>query len=182
MRGNEPNIHIRRAAADDAWSIESVLHASFVEYESSYTAEAFAATTPTYEQIQHRMSEGPLWVALQGEAIVGTVSAVPKSEAVNIRGMAILRTARGQRIGTLLLEQVEEYASGHGYKRLYLSTTPFLTRAIRLYERCGFQRSDEGPHDLFGTPLFTMVKTLKADDELHSRKLVSVNARRSRSS
>ena len=165
MRGNQPDLHIRRAKADDAWTIASVLYASFVEYESSYTAEAFAATTSTCEQVQHRMSEGPMWVALQGDNIVGTVSVVPKSEAVYIRGMAILPTARGQRIGTLLLEQVESYASGHGYRRLYLSTTPFLTRAIRLYEHCGFQRSDEGPHNLFGTPLFTMVKTLKAEDD-----------------
>jgi GNAT superfamily N-acetyltransferase len=165
MRGNQPNIHIRRARADDAWSIASVLHASFVEYESSYTAEAFAATTSTREQIRRRMSEGPIWVALQGDTIVGAVSVVPKSEAVYIRGMAILPTARGQRIGTLLLEQVEAYASRHGYRRLYLSTTPFLTRAIRLYGHCGFLRSDEGPHDLFGTPLFTMVKTLEAEDD-----------------
>src|SRR5260370_227302 len=43
---------------------------------------------------------------------------------------------------------------------MYLSTTPFLDRAIRLYERFGFQRSDEGPLDLFGTPLFTMTKRL----------------------
>jgi ribosomal protein S18 acetylase RimI-like enzyme len=165
MQENQPDAHIRRATADDAWSIASVLHASFVEYESSYTAEAFAATTPTREQVQHRMSEGPIWVALQGDTIVGAVSVVLKSDTVYIRGMAILPTARGQRIGTLLLQQVEAYASGHGYRRLFLSTTPFLTRAIRLYEHRGFQRSDEGPHDLFGTPLFTMVKTLKAEDD-----------------
>ncbi len=162
MRENQPDVHIQRATANHALSIASVLHASFVEYESSYTAEAFAATTSTREQVQHRMSEGPMWVALQGEPIVGTVSVVPKSDTVYIRGMAILPTARGQRIGTLLLEQVEAYASGHGYRRLFLSTTPFLTRAIRLYEHCGFQRSDEGPHDLFGTPLFTMVKALSS--------------------
>ena len=165
MRGNQPDVNIRRATDDDALSIASVLHASFVEYESSYTAEAFAATTSTREQVQHRMSEGPIWVALHGDYIVGTVSVVPKSDTVYIRGMAILPTARGQRIGALLLETVEAYASGHGYRRLYLSTTPFLTRAIRLYEHCGFQRSDEGPPDLFGTSLFTMVKALMADDK-----------------
>jgi len=51
-----------------------------------------------------------------------------------------------------------------GCKRLYLSTTPFLHSAIRLYERCGFRRTDEGPHDLFGTPLFTMEKGVSAGD------------------
>jgi hypothetical protein len=43
---------------------------------------------------------------------------------------------------------------------MYLSATPFLLRAIQFYENFGFARSAEGPHDLFGTPLFTMVKNV----------------------
>ncbi|MBC7909661.1 MAG: GNAT family N-acetyltransferase, partial [Pyrinomonadaceae bacterium] len=81
-------------------------------------------------------------------------------EALYIRGMAALPLARGQGIGELLLKHVESFAREHGHERLTLSTTPFLDRAIRLYERAGFLRSDDGPHDLFGTPLFTMAKVL----------------------
>jgi len=92
---------------------------------------------------------------------VGTVSAVPKSEAVYIRGMAILPAARGQRVGEFLLNEIEGFASKGGFTRLYLSTTPFLSRAIRLYEHYGFRRSTKGPHDLFGTPLVTMEKFLE---------------------
>jgi ribosomal protein S18 acetylase RimI-like enzyme len=44
------------------------------------------------------------------------------------------------------------------FRRLFLSTTPFLDRAISLYERFGFQRNEEGLRELFGTPLFTMEK------------------------
>ncbi len=155
------DIQIRLATADDALSIAAVLHEAFVEYEAFYTPEAFAATTPTREQIQQRMSEGPVWVALRDDSIVGTLSAVPQSEAVYIRGMAILPSASGQSIGSRLLDRVEAFATSYTYGHLFLSTTPFLTRAIRLYEQCGFRQSDEGPHELFGTPLFTMVKPLK---------------------
>jgi ribosomal protein S18 acetylase RimI-like enzyme len=63
-------------------------------------------------------------------------------------------------IGELLLNQVERFAVAGGYQHLALSTTPFLTRAIRLYQQFGFQRTGEGPSDLFGTPPFTMVKLL----------------------
>jgi ribosomal protein S18 acetylase RimI-like enzyme len=76
--------------------------------------------------------------------------------------MAVLPTARGQRIGELLLLQIESYAGEQGHERLVLSTTPFLHRAIRLYENFGFRRNGEGPHDLFGTPLFTMEKFLES--------------------
>ena len=74
--------------------------------------------------------------------------------------MAVLPTARGQRIGELLLVHVEQFAVSKGFRRLFLSTTPFLDRALRLYEKFGFRRTDEGPNDLFGTPLFTMEKAI----------------------
>jgi putative acetyltransferase len=155
------NIQIRTAVPDDAASIASVLHESFVEYQSSYTPEGFASTTPAPDEIQARMNEGPRWVALRDNNIVGTVSVVPKDGSLYIRGMAILPAARGERIGEALLKQIESFAAEHNYRRLFLSTTPFLSRAIRLYEKFGFRRNGEGPHDLFGTPLMTMEKILE---------------------
>lgn len=164
MKRDNSSIQIRRAGADDAASIASVLSGSFAEYKTSYTPEGFAATTPTADEIQNRVNEGPVWVALSGDVIIGTVSVVPQGEALYIRSMAILPSARGQHIGELMLEQIESFAFEHAYRRLILSTTPFLTRAIRLYQRFGFRQSPEGPDELFGTPLFTMVKNLKPRD------------------
>jgi N-acetylglutamate synthase-like GNAT family acetyltransferase len=157
---NSPNIQVRLATQDDAPSIAALLYDSFQEYEPLYTPEGFKATTPAADVIRPRISEGPMWVALQDGIIVGTLSVAPKGEALYVRRMAVLPAARGHRIGELLLRHVEDFALAQGYKRMFLSTTPFLDRAIRLYEKWGFQRTDEAPHDLFGTPLFTMVKTL----------------------
>ena len=158
--GKTTSISIRLAAPDDAPSIAAILYDSFVEYQSSYTPEAFTATTPAVGQIQNRMNEGPIWVALQDDTIVGTVAAVANGSGLYIRGMAILPAARGQRVGEILLREIESFASEQGFTRLYLSTTPFLSRAIRLYEHYGFRHSNEGPHDLFGTPLVTMEKAI----------------------
>jgi len=92
--------------------------------------------------------------------VLGTVAAVAKREGVYVRGMAVLPKARGSRIGTKLLRQIEAWAASEGYIRLFLSTTPFLDSAIRLYQEVGFRRTDERLHDLFGTPLFTMEKSV----------------------
>jgi GNAT superfamily N-acetyltransferase len=158
--GSGPRVHIRAATIADAPQVASLLLASFVEYRDLYTPDGFAATTPTSEEVLARMDEGPVWVALLGGSLAGTVAAVDRGEDLYVRGMAVLPPARGRQIGELLLREIEEYARARGYRRLTLSTTPFLHRAIRLYERFGFRRSDEGARDLFGTPLFSMVKSL----------------------
>lgn len=72
--------------------------------------------------------------------------------------MAVLAEARGHQIGEHLLIGIERYSINKGFRRLTLSTTPFLNRAIRLYEKLGFVRS--GTDDLFGTPLVKMKREL----------------------
>ena len=151
-------IEIRRAGPEDAPAIASVLHESFVEFRPLYTTGGFSATTLNAEQILTRMREGPIWVALREGAVLGTAAAVIKSGSVYIRGMAVLPSARGCGVGTRLLQQIEVWAGIEGHTRIFLSTTPFLTSAIRLYERFGFRRTDESIYDLFGTPLLTMEK------------------------
>jgi ribosomal protein S18 acetylase RimI-like enzyme len=112
------------------------------------------------------MEEGTVWVALDDDnAVVGTVSVVPKRESLYVRGMAIVPAARGRRIGESLLRRVESFAFERGFKRMFLSTTPFLGRAIKLYERYGFRRSAEGPDNIYGTPLFTLEKLVEPRDQ-----------------
>ncbi|SRR5712692_4582597 len=153
---------IRLATRADISSVASVLLQSFLEYEASYTREAFAATISTSTELEHRLVEGPVWIAVENDTVIGTVSVVPFGEALLIRSLAVIPRNRGQGLGELLLHHVEKYACKNRYSRLFLSTTPFLTPAIRLYERCGFQRSNEGPNDRLGTQIFTMTKQLKS--------------------
>lgn len=159
---SNPSIEIRLAEASDAPAIASLLAAAFAEYQSLYTPDGYAATAITPEEIVSRIEEGRVWVSISDGLIVGTVSVVLKGKSLYLRGMAVLPAARGQRIGELLLAQVEKFAASTGVQRLFLSTTPFLDRAIRLYEHFGFRRTSEGPEDLFGTPLFTMEKSIQS--------------------
>ncbi len=153
---------LRAASQADTELIANILMDSFIEYEPLYTPEGFAATALNARDVTARLTEGPVWVALSDNQLVGTMAVVVKDDAVYIRGMAVVPVCRGQGIGRLLLDHAEKYARAKGCKRLFLSTTPFLTEAIQLYERSGFVRTEEGPHDLFGTPLFTMEKNLSA--------------------
>jgi GNAT superfamily N-acetyltransferase len=164
MQGPETNsewadIEVRLATAEDAPSIESVLSQSFEEYRSRYTNAAFKAATPPQEVILKRMEEGPTWVAVQGGEIVGTISAQPQGRSLLLRGMAVPPAERGRAIGKLLLVHVARFAFRNGYRRMTVSASPFLTRALREYEQFGFQRSQEEPGEFYGTPVYELTKT-----------------------
>jgi putative acetyltransferase len=151
-------LRIRLAASDDAPVVANILQAAFVEYESLYTPPGFAATTPDAQQVLARMREGPVWIALRHFDVVGTVAAVVKGDSLYLRGMAVRPQARRLKVGALLLDQAERFAREQACRRVFLSTTPFLDAAIRLYEKSGFRRVRDGGHDLLGTPLFMMEK------------------------
>ena len=155
------DVLIRTALREESAVIATVLRQAFVEFEPLYTPSAFAATTATSDQLQARWDEGPVWVAVQNQNLVGTVAAVPKTAGLYVRSMAVLPHARGEKIAWHLLREIESFAQTNSHKHLFLSTTPFLRSAIHLYESFGFKRNDDGPHELFGTPLFTMVKQLE---------------------
>jgi ribosomal protein S18 acetylase RimI-like enzyme len=155
----QPAARIRRANQCDAEAIELLIRESFREHEPAYTPEAFDIATPRKYEIQKRVKEWTVWVAVRANVIVGTVSAHSEGAALHIRSMAVHPTMRGRGIGKLLLARVEDFACAKGYERLLLNTTPFMNRAIRLYERFGFAFTGT-EHTWFGTRLRSMTKEL----------------------
>ncbi len=151
---------IRRATEKDAPAIAGVLVDAFAEVDRLYTRGGYAATAPPAERIRERLAEGPTWVAEDEGRVVGTIAAVKRENGVYVRSMAVTTAARGKHVGRALMLQLELFAVSTDASRMYLSTTPFLFAAIRLYESLGFRRTGEPPDELHGTPLFTMAKPL----------------------
>lgn len=149
---------IRKAMAEDVAAISKVLLDGFLQFRQFYTPKAFAATTITPAEVIKRMEEGIVWVALHDNKIVGTVAVVQKDDALYVRGMAVLPEARGLKTGWKLLEQVEQYAIENKFRSLLLSTTPYLTSAIHLYEKFGFKKIGEMNNSFYGTLIFQMEK------------------------
>jgi hypothetical protein len=78
------DINIRLAVAEDAAGIAALPADSFTEYRSQYTEQGFDATAITAEQVMNRLTEGPIWIALHDNTIVGMVAAVRRGDSLYV--------------------------------------------------------------------------------------------------
>jgi len=83
-----------------------------------------------------------VWLAEVDGMVVGCVALRRLRglvQAGEIKRMYLRAPYRGQGISDLLLEALEKYAGGRGYKWLYLDTAADMGAAARFYQRKGFQ-------------------------------------------
>ncbi len=84
------------------------------------------------------------WLALDGDAVVGTAAMLWSCGAVfELKRMYLSPDYRGQGIGRLLLMEAVNFAKTHGARQIRLDTMPRMKAAIKLYERSGFVKTAE---------------------------------------
>ncbi len=76
--------------------------------------------------------------------LLGTVGLYPMTaETVELRKMYFSKKLRGKGFGTKTLQRMIETARESGFKKIYLETASVLREAVHLYEKFGFQTTDE---------------------------------------
>ncbi len=157
-------IEIRLAESRDADAIAEVLCEAFGVYEDEYTSEAFEIVTPSAAEIISRFDEGPQWVAVNDDAIVGTVSVTVEDGDLYVRSMAVAPEMQGHGVGHKLLDAIDEHAATTDHERIFLYTTYFSAGAKELYEKHGYAWvRDTTPEEWYGVPGFEMDKKLKSE-------------------
>ena len=152
---------VRKAREADAEGILACLLAAFQPYELSYTPAAYADTVLTLATLKQRMKSMCVLVAVDGaNHVLGTIACVPtEHNEGHLRGMAVLPERHGCGIADQLLQAAEHELRRRGCSRVTLNTTEPLKRAVRFYERNGFQPSGRG-NNFFGMPLCKFIKDL----------------------
>jgi GNAT superfamily N-acetyltransferase len=90
------------------------------------------------------------WVAELDGARVGAVYCVRRSnEVAQLRLLFVDSEARGHGVGAGLVDHCIEFARGHGYRRIMLSTVSPLESARRIYDAAGFRVTKEKPDQAF---------------------------------
>jgi ribosomal protein S18 acetylase RimI-like enzyme len=152
---------VRRATSADARAILDVLAVAFEPYRAQYSSQAFLDTVLTAETIAQRMETMRAFIAVAGNAIIGTIAcAAIDAKEGHLRGMAVLPGWQGKGVAESLLQQAEDDLARAGCSRVTLDTTEPLQRAMRFYERHGYRRSGK-TSDFFGMTLHEYVKELR---------------------
>jgi GNAT superfamily N-acetyltransferase len=151
---NRPVLRIRDARDDEREPIRALNLAAYAEY-------APLLPSPFWEGYRRQLlatldDAGPVEriVAERDGRIVGSVLLyAPEASAYGaasvrvawpeVRLLAVPPEARGQGVGTALMEACRERARQKGASALGLHTMDFMHAAVRLYERMGFTRAPE---------------------------------------
>jgi DNA-binding MarR family transcriptional regulator/GNAT superfamily N-acetyltransferase len=142
------------ASGDYGWVVDrhGALYAE--EYGWDETFEGLVAQIVA-EYIKHRDPEREnAWLAEVGGERAGCVfCTMREKEIAQLRLLLVEPWARGNGIGSRLVDECLGFAKQAGYGRIMLWTNDVLEDARRIYERAGFTRRAEERHHSFGKDL-----------------------------
>lgn len=94
------------------------------------------------------------WIAEQDGVRVGCVFCMRDDErTARLRILLVDPAARGQRLGSRLVQTCVDFARAAGYEQVVLWTNSVLVAARSVYLAAGFTLVDEQPHHSYGADL-----------------------------
>jgi ribosomal protein S18 acetylase RimI-like enzyme len=132
----------------------TVVHLHGILYAREYgfdpTFEAYVAG-PLSDFVRAADPRSRLWLAEQGERIVGCVAVVAASSQVaQLRWFLVDPSARGTGLGKRLLREALAFCESREYMSIVLWTERSLTAAAHLYRAAGFRKVEEKPGRVWG--------------------------------
>ena len=77
------------------------------------------------------------FVAKENDNIVGIITGHSYYKEIHISDLIVLEQYRNKKIGSKLIEKVEEYYKNKGFENINLTTYDF--QAPKFYQKCGFE-------------------------------------------
>lgn len=137
------NIRIRKIIQSDNPEIEKIIKLVLTEHGVNKPGTAY------YDSSLQRMFEfystprSIYFIAEEEDRIVGGGGIFPTeglpADTCELVKMYLLPQERGKGIGKLLMNASLEFAIQAGYKRVYLETMNELKKAVKMYEKMGFE-------------------------------------------
>ena len=134
---------IRPVEAKDVEAVVELVRTTLAEF-----GIVFGLGAETDAQLQqlpesYTSQGGAFFVAVDGDALIGTAGVAPVEPGVfELRKMYLRPATRGRGVGQQLFEACLAHVKAQGGRRIVLDTTEQMTAAIAFYERNGFVRDD----------------------------------------
>ena len=110
----------------------------------------------SYLDVQHCFDS--FWIMLDGEEIIGTAALKRMDECrCELKSLDLYEGGQGRGLGRMLLKTVIEEAARSGYREMYLDTLSTSARALILYEKAGFVRT-ERYNENYDADIFMVLK------------------------
>lgn len=110
----------------------------------------------SYLDVQHCFDA--FWIMLDGEEIIGTAVLKRMDECrCELKSLYLYERFQGRGLGRMLLKTVIEEAARSGYREMYLDTLSTSARALILYEKVGFVRT-ERYNENYDADIFMVLK------------------------
>jgi len=136
------NAVIRTIQSADNPFVAKIVKDTLAEFGANHPNTVYydPTTDKLYEMFQEPGSI--YYVALMNKVIVGGGGIYPtdglNNDTCELVKMYLLPPARGMGLGRTLINKCIEFASGIGYRNIYLETMPELKQALKVYEKFGF--------------------------------------------
>lgn len=141
----------RTAMLSESEDVERVIRSAFTPYVRALGREIPAAGSAQFaeewKRFEAELERGDVYVALDGERIIGAVRTKPQEKDLYIHQIAVDPQQQGTGVGSWLLQRIDEVARARGLGGLSLETAEMAVANIRLYQRHGFEIVSRGPPD-----------------------------------
>lgn len=126
----------RKAVPSERDDAERILRSAFTPYVRNLGREI---TAHHYVFLAAAVERGAVYLALDGEEIVGVAATDRRDDGIYIDRLGVAPARQGTGLGGFLLERIEEVARSSDLRGLSLETAEMAEGNIRLYRRHGFE-------------------------------------------
>jgi putative acetyltransferase len=135
---------IRKIQSSDNRILAEIIRAVFIEHDAPQQGTVYSDPT-TDDLFQYfQTKKATLFVAELNDKIVGCCGIYPTeglaTSCTELVKFYIQHSARGKGVGKALMEHSVSEALNLGYTEMYIESLPDFTKAVRIYEKQGFQR------------------------------------------
>lgn len=135
---------IRRATLADAPSLTRCIEAAYAGY-----VEQGLELPPVSEGMAKEIRDNLVWVAVEGNLVLGGIILAVQGEAAHLRNVAVDPAHSGGGIGRALMDAAIAAARDAGHGTIRLATHKDIPRNVMLYRHLGWHVTGEEGNKVF---------------------------------